>query len=297
MATYTIIGGDQKQYGLVTADSIRHWIAEGRLTSQSQAKAEGEAEWRPLATFPEFADALAARAALSGVLPPLPAASAGPARTSGMAVSSLILGILGVFTCGITALFGLILGAIAMSQIKRSQGRLSGSGMALAGIIVSGIFLLMIPVYTALLFPALAPALASAKEKAQAVNCVNNVKQLAIAMRMYSADNKNQFPPAATWCDAIRSYAGSDKPFRCPSGEPNVRCHYAFNAKLDGLDGGKVNPNTVLFFETEGGWNVSGGPELMLSKSRHNGTFVVGFVDGHVEFLRAAQLPGLRWDP
>ena len=88
MATYTIIGGDQKQYCLVTADNIRKWIAEGRLTSQSKVKAEGEAEWRPLSAFPEFADALAARAALSGVLPPLPTAAA-PASVT---VISAILG-------------------------------------------------------------------------------------------------------------------------------------------------------------------------------------------------------------
>jgi GYF domain 2 len=60
MATYTIIGGDQKQYGSVTADNIRQWIAEGRLSAQSLAQAQGDAEWKPLSAFPEFADVLAA---------------------------------------------------------------------------------------------------------------------------------------------------------------------------------------------------------------------------------------------
>jgi uncharacterized membrane protein len=59
MATYTIIGGDQKQYGSVTADNIRQWIAEGRLGAQSLAQAQGDAEWKPLSAFPEFAAALA----------------------------------------------------------------------------------------------------------------------------------------------------------------------------------------------------------------------------------------------
>jgi len=31
MATYTIVGADQKQYGFVTEENIRDWIAEGRL--------------------------------------------------------------------------------------------------------------------------------------------------------------------------------------------------------------------------------------------------------------------------
>ena len=60
MANYTIIGGDQKQYGPVTGDDLRQWLAEGRLNAQTLAKGEGDAEFRPLATFPEFADVFAA---------------------------------------------------------------------------------------------------------------------------------------------------------------------------------------------------------------------------------------------
>jgi hypothetical protein len=63
MATYTIIGGDQKPYSLVTADDIRRWIADGRLNAQSLAKEENDTEWRPLSAFPEFADAFAASSA------------------------------------------------------------------------------------------------------------------------------------------------------------------------------------------------------------------------------------------
>jgi uncharacterized protein YggT (Ycf19 family) len=70
MATYTIIGGDQKQYGSVTADDLRKWIADGRLNAQSLAKEESDTEFRPLSAFPEFADVLAAG---SAPLPPLAA--------------------------------------------------------------------------------------------------------------------------------------------------------------------------------------------------------------------------------
>jgi uncharacterized membrane protein len=56
MANYFIIGGDGRQYGPITADDIRKWIAEGRLNAESSAKPESDAEWRPLAKFPEFAD-------------------------------------------------------------------------------------------------------------------------------------------------------------------------------------------------------------------------------------------------
>lgn len=58
MANYTIIGGDGKQYGPITDIELRKWISEGRLNAQSLAKAESDAEFRTLSTFPEFADVL-----------------------------------------------------------------------------------------------------------------------------------------------------------------------------------------------------------------------------------------------
>jgi uncharacterized membrane protein len=60
---YKIIGGDQKQYGPVSTDEVRAWIADGRLNAQSLAWVEGAADWKPLGSFPEFADALRAKAA------------------------------------------------------------------------------------------------------------------------------------------------------------------------------------------------------------------------------------------
>lgn len=52
---FTIIGVDGKEYGPVTVDQIKQWIAENRLTPAMQARREGETEWRRLADFPEFA--------------------------------------------------------------------------------------------------------------------------------------------------------------------------------------------------------------------------------------------------
>lgn len=63
MANYTIIGGDGKQYGPITGDDLRKWISEGRLNAQSLAKADSDAEFRTLSTFPELADAFPAQVA------------------------------------------------------------------------------------------------------------------------------------------------------------------------------------------------------------------------------------------
>lgn len=78
---YNIIGGDQKEYGPVSADQICRWIAENRLNAQSKVQAEGSSEWKPLAAFPEFSDALGAyttaQSAGKGVTTPPPPFPAG----------------------------------------------------------------------------------------------------------------------------------------------------------------------------------------------------------------------------
>jgi uncharacterized RDD family membrane protein YckC len=51
---FTILGGDGKEYGPVTADQVRAWIAAGRANLDTQAKAIGSEEWRRLADFAEF---------------------------------------------------------------------------------------------------------------------------------------------------------------------------------------------------------------------------------------------------
>jgi hypothetical protein len=55
---YKIIGADQKEYGPITSDQIRQWIAQGRLNANTLALADGTPEWKPLSAFPEFAEAL-----------------------------------------------------------------------------------------------------------------------------------------------------------------------------------------------------------------------------------------------
>jgi uncharacterized membrane protein len=57
---YKIIGADQKEYGPISAEQLRAWIAEGRANGQTLVWSEGASEWKPLAAFPEFADSLRA---------------------------------------------------------------------------------------------------------------------------------------------------------------------------------------------------------------------------------------------
>ena len=52
---YKMMGADGKEYGPISADQLRQWIAEGRANAQTRVLAEGATEWKTLAELPEFA--------------------------------------------------------------------------------------------------------------------------------------------------------------------------------------------------------------------------------------------------
>jgi hypothetical protein len=245
---FKIIGDDGNEYGPVESATLRRWIAERRAVGTTRVRAEGGADWQPLSAFPEFADALAAAPPPAvapaapppsvAPAPPAPVGSLGAAMTSGsppptcgLAIASLVCGILGLCTVGITSIVGLVLGILALMKISKSEGRLGGNGLAIAGVSVSGALLLLLPVQAAMLLP----ALARAKSKAQTINCINNLKQLDIALRIYATDNAGKLPAGNKWCDAISREVGAAQVFRCPADGSDRRSSYAFNAKLSGL--------------------------------------------------------------
>jgi hypothetical protein len=66
-----------------------------------------------------------------------------PARkTNGNAIASLVCGICAFVVCPLVAIAGLVTGVRARRQIRESNGAEEGDGLALAGLIVSGLGLL-----------------------------------------------------------------------------------------------------------------------------------------------------------
>lgn len=294
MATYKIIGHDQKEYGPIGVEQVQQWIAQGRLNAQSRVRIGEAADWTSLGAVPELAALLPGPANS----PPPSGGAGAPAaapKTSGLAIASLVCGVLGFFLCGISSLAGLIMGPMALSRINRSNGQLQGRGLAMGGIVVSAVTLLLVPIMAAMLLP----ALSKAKSRATTVQCMNHVKQLSLGFMMYANDSNDTFPAGNVWCDKLMPYVQQAQVYQCPADRSGQRSSYAFNSKVAGRSLKDIkNPSqTVLVFETSGGWNVSGGPELTGSSFRHNNAMVVGFADGHVESVNRGRLQSLRWDP
>ena len=73
---FTIIGADGKEYGPVTTEKLREWIAAGRANAQTQCRRDGEAAWSTLGSLPEFA------ASFATTPPPMSAGAPAPAAAS-----------------------------------------------------------------------------------------------------------------------------------------------------------------------------------------------------------------------
>jgi type IV pilus assembly protein PilA len=125
-----------------------------------------------------------------GVSPtPLPA----DAGTSGKAIASLICGILFFFLP--SAIVAVIMGHLSLSDIKRSAGRLSGRGMAIAGLALGYPGLAVLPI---LIIAAIAiPNVLRAKIAANEASAVGSLRTISRACFTY-ARKYNSYPPSLT---------------------------------------------------------------------------------------------------
>jgi hypothetical protein len=147
--------------------------------------------------------------------------SAPPGQTqNGLSVASLVLGILSLVGClFLTGIPAIITGHIAHARAKREPQRYGGAGMALAGLIMGYTGTLLVSV-VAILAALMLPALAKAKARAQTISCVNNMKQIGLAARIWSNENKEGLPPDfITMKDAL----ATPKILVCPGDKSKTR--------------------------------------------------------------------------
>ena len=124
---------DGKKYGPVSADELRRWISEGRLTPADYVWTEGMTDWVPYNTVEELN---------YGPAPQIYAQDTGqfrPQQGNGLAVAGMVLGIVSLpLICLwpialICAIVGLCLSIVGKNRAQETN---TGAGMALAGIIL-----------------------------------------------------------------------------------------------------------------------------------------------------------------
>jgi len=171
-----------QQTGPFTIDQIRAGLAAGTYQPSDLGWRNGLPEWQPLSTL------LAANSALPPGFPEQP-------ETSKLAIWSLVLALAGFILVGLTSLPAVVCGHLALSGIKKSNGRQTGQGLAIAGLICG--YLMSVVFVIAILAGLTAPMVIRHKKKADQVEAIGNAKQISLAMMQFEADY-GTYPSDAT---------------------------------------------------------------------------------------------------
>ncbi|NIT60733.1 MAG: hypothetical protein GWN00_32380 [Aliifodinibius sp.] len=191
----------------------------------------------------------------------------------------------------------LVLGIISLLVIHFNTKNLKGSHCAIYAITLSIVF------YS--LFFSFKYAVRRANdihhEHLRAKAAEGNLHQLGRAIVEYAKNHNGYLPIANKWCDLLIEHDEeiSKDTFKNPQ-EPNGICNFAFNKHLCGLRLANVPNNTVLLFEANGGWNLTGDAKLLKESEPHRKwVILLLLVDGTVDEYWFSGVRGLtpRWIP
>ena len=146
--------------------------------------------------------------------------------------------------------------------------------------------LLVVIAIIALLAAILFPVFAKAREKARQASCMNNQRQIAIAIQTFTQDNGNVYPATATIWGDINFPPAS---LSCPSYGKDKK-GYAYNYWIAGKsleDEGMAEPPEVALSMDCRNTVIKMANEFDL---RHSGKMIASFADGHVAITPAVNL-------
>lgn len=187
------------QTGPFPLEHVRSGLAGGTYQPSDLAWHEGAPGWLPLSTIPGIANHTP-----PGLPGALPAGSSNP-PTSGLAVWSLVLGILSFLTAGLTSLPAVICGHISLKRIKQSPGTQSGSGLAIAGLVTGYLGFAVLGI--AMLAGLTAPMVIRQRKKADQTEAISNARQIGLALDEFMTEY-GKYPDdstAAAVADATES--------------------------------------------------------------------------------------------
>ena len=115
-------------------------------------------------------------------VPPAPvAATSGQPRT-GLAIASLVLGVLGLPTLGlfgVGALTGIILGIIALVHANNRPTEYAGKGFAISGIVLSVLSIIIIPLVVGIVAAIAVPGLIRARMSGNEASAIGSLRAKA----------------------------------------------------------------------------------------------------------------------
>lgn len=185
----------------------------------------------------------------------------GPIPTSGMAVASVVFGILSLTILPfVGAICALIFGHLARRRIAMARGALDGSSIARTGLTLGywGFFLSLFAIAGVLAWT----ISTQPTRRGALMASMSNARQIAFACEAYAVDHNGAFPGALT--ELTPKYLPDPKKLECPLSGPSVPIGYEYY-------GGKNTdpPATVL----------------LVSKGQQRKRRVVAYVDTTVKVV------------
>ncbi|OPZ86553.1 MAG: Type II secretion system protein G precursor [bacterium ADurb.Bin429] len=161
--------------------------------------------------------------------------------------------------------------------------------------------LLVVIAIIAILAAILFPVFAKAREKARTNSCLNNQRQIAIAISMYIQDNDEKIfpdPGNRAWASYLKDY-NEPSIYDCPSEDlngTNNNPEYGFNGLLYGTALGDIkSPESTLLsadlvvdetvLAQNATWALRITSKDLDIAPRHNTGAVFALFDGHVEYV------------
>jgi hypothetical protein len=179
----------------------------------------------------------------------IPAPPASP--TSGLAIASLVLGIISLISSGLTGIPAVICGHVSLSQIKKDPMRISGSGFAIAGLVMGylGIAILaMLIVVMVLLLVGIGISIPffneAIKQAPQQNECMAHEREIAAACKSYARDHDGRYPASLT--DLIPKYIPSRVTLACPLLHNDSSIGYEY------FGGSSTDPGTKVLLISKG---------------------------------------------
>jgi hypothetical protein len=170
----------------------------------------------------------------------------------------------------VSIIAGLIISVIAIVKIVHSKGRIKGTGQAVSAIALGMVYILIATV----------PAIIKIQRLELRYICGEHLSALGKSLHAY-AEDYGIYPTPNQWCDILvkNNYITKGK-LEWPRNY-KAKCSYAINPNCEP----NSTEDVILLFETNGGWNIFGGAELLTiyNHQKGEGAFVL-HNDGHVIF-------------
>ena len=137
-------------------------------------------------------------------------------KTSALAITSLVLGILALLVCFLGPLLAIpavICGHLALSRINRSGGELTGNGLAVGGLVTGYMSILI----GGLLMIIAVPNFIKANAVAEKNRCLMNLRSIDLAKAQWAMENRKDGSAVPTE-ENLKPYLTNHALPHCPAG-------------------------------------------------------------------------------